>query len=494
MAESSIPVDLFNPGQVFACLGFLEAADVLCGDAEGGFDWSDETEIKFCLLADGDENPFEAVLEFLAGAQTKPVAPEGWRPKDDPDKKEEPADPKAKRRLEEKKKKLERELSEQEESKNFPSASPETSSALPIQIAKDKKRIVLGHWADGSSRNEFKLYAGNRSAFVIATAMLSGTFDEPKKGQNIGALKTKGIVQLWKERKADLIERPLDITVPMGGSFNFDPRGGWTAIDAGYSPNEHKHQVAASPVVEILAAWGLENARPDEFEPRKVRYAAWRLALPPVLARVALVGGIAAVPMKRFRFDLNLSGKNKLITIAEKEAKAKKTKLSEKGFADAPATFRKTKVAQYLDSSSPNPEARVLGGVLAKGLIERDITVNLVALRAINGADEEKTKDVRRYLLALTLIASTAEIDLFLREGCHLRYAADDCWNVIPRRGGTKSVDLSSENAQTTLLEYAREAVKPFSAGWPKELICKFDLEEAKKLLAKKTEDEEGAA
>ncbi len=34
MAESSIPVDLFNPGQVFACLGFLEAADVLCGDAD----------------------------------------------------------------------------------------------------------------------------------------------------------------------------------------------------------------------------------------------------------------------------------------------------------------------------------------------------------------------------------------------------------------------------------------------------------------------------
>ena len=37
MAESSIPVDLFNPGQVFACLGFLEAADVLCGHAEGRF-------------------------------------------------------------------------------------------------------------------------------------------------------------------------------------------------------------------------------------------------------------------------------------------------------------------------------------------------------------------------------------------------------------------------------------------------------------------------
>ena len=100
----------------------------------------------------------------------------------------------------------------------------------------------------------------------------------------------------------------------------------------------------------------------------------------------------------------------------EKEAEAKKTKLSEKGFADAPSTFRKTRVPQYLDGA-PNPAARVLGGVLASGPIERDVTINLVALRAINGADGEKTKDVRRYLLALTLIAATAEIDLFLRGG-----------------------------------------------------------------------------
>ena len=41
MAEADIPVDLLNPGQVFACLGFVEAAEVLLGDATGGFDWSD---------------------------------------------------------------------------------------------------------------------------------------------------------------------------------------------------------------------------------------------------------------------------------------------------------------------------------------------------------------------------------------------------------------------------------------------------------------------
>ena len=109
MAESSIPVDLFNPGQVFACLGFLEAADALRGDAEGGFDWSDEAEVRFCLRADGDENPFEAVLEFLARAEAKALAPEGWRPKKEPTKAKD-------------KEKLEEELCRQEQSEVFPSA------------------------------------------------------------------------------------------------------------------------------------------------------------------------------------------------------------------------------------------------------------------------------------------------------------------------------------------------------------------------------------
>src|SRR5581483_2914367 len=75
----------------------------------------------------------------------------------------------------------------------------------------------------------------------------------------------------------------------------------------------------------------------------------------------------------------------------KREAKAKKT-LSEKGLADAPATFRKTttKIPQYRDGS-PNPEARVLGGVLVKDRIERDVTVNLVALRGLRGADDKET-------------------------------------------------------------------------------------------------------
>ena len=181
----------------------------------------------------------------------------------------------------------------------------------------------------------------------------------------------------------------------------------------------------------------------------------------------------------------------------EKEAKAKKTKLSEKGFADAPATFRRVsqtaaKQMHEFRDGSPNPQRRVLGGVIASGNITREITINLVALRAIHGASEDTTRDIRRYLLALTLIAATADIDLFLREGCHLRYADEDIWKAVPRRGDTVFYDLTSLAAQKVLLNYATATVDPFRSKWPDTLVHKFDMKEAKKLLAKKGDDEEG--
>ena len=302
MAEASIPVDLFNPGQVFACLGFLEAADVLCGDAEGGFDWSEAEDVKFYLRAAGDENPFEVVLQFLAGASVKAVTPEKWRSKKDLAKEKEPENEKDKKKWKSAKKKLEETLKQQEQSETFPNRWPDTDSAMPVRLnGNDGQPVGLEHWADGSSRNDFKLYAGNRSAFSIATEM------------------RRGIAQLWKEEKDGLIKRPFDAPRPMRGSFNFDPQGGWTTIDAGYSPNKQEHKVAASPVVELLAAWGLENARPNEFQTRQVRYAAWGVVLPPILARVAFIHSIVGVPVRRFHFKLNLSGKNKVVTFAEEE-------------------------------------------------------------------------------------------------------------------------------------------------------------------------------
>jgi len=319
MALSKIPVDLFNPGQVFACLGFMELADALLDDTEAGFDWSDSKQAKFHLSVAGDAKPVEKVLEFLANASVERVTPVGY--------------------VEPPKKKADAEDGDDEEdedsdedagevstslvlvgSETFPTKDADALS-LPSRISvSGKPAIEVSHWADGSRRNTFKLYSGNRSAERIVRAMLTGTHQKPKKNQTVGDLKYKGIKHLWDDRQQnDLIAKPFDVLTPIGGSFNFDPRGAWTALDAGYSPNTQKHGVAASPVVHLLAACGLEHTRPMEFGVRQVRYAVWSGLLPPVLARAAFQSGIPSLPMRQFRFELALSGKNKIVTFAQRE-------------------------------------------------------------------------------------------------------------------------------------------------------------------------------
>ena len=181
----------------------------------------------------------------------------------------------------------------------------------------------------------------------------------------------------------------------------------------------------------------------------------------------------------------------------DKEAKNQGVKLSVKGFADAPGVFRDTKVAQIRDGGF-NPEARVLGGVLVKGEIIRDITINLVALRGITAGTEEKNTELRKYLLGLALVAATAEIDLFLREGCNLRFTGEEKWHEVPRRGEPKEIDLHSEAAIKAIAEFAEESAKPFRPRWTEAIgetmEFKFDLKLAKELLKKKTEDDQPAS
>jgi CRISPR-associated protein Csx14 len=318
MTDASIPVDLFNPGQVFACLGFLEAADVLLGDAEGGFDWRNESQVRFRLTAAGAENPFATVLKFLTQAKVCRCVPIGY------------ADPPPK-----KKKKKTTEHNDDEAPANSANlrilesyANREGDRmALSIRLESEQGHSVdLGHWADGSSRNDFKLYAGNRSAYGIACDMLRGKRGKPTKKNPEGKVENKGLIQLWGEHRTELVADPFNVLCAMGGSFNFDSRGAWTALDAGFSPDQQKKAgnidgIASSPVVEILAAWAMEHARPDEYATRQVRYGAWSGLLPPILARPALAGAMVVVPVRTFRFALILNGKNKVVTFAQEETR-----------------------------------------------------------------------------------------------------------------------------------------------------------------------------
>jgi len=283
MAQASIPVDLLNPGQVFACMGFLEAADVLLGGAEGKFEWTNKT--KFCISAKGNRNPVEAVLEFLFRAQCKRLAPKG------------DSDPTPKKS--QTNKQTSDALPDQVET--FPTAEADYL-ALPLRFEQNDHVLHVSHWCDASSRNSFKLFAGQQRSDAIAEQMLDG------------------VKKLWNERHDDLLKDPLGLTIPLGGSsFKMDARKAWTTIDAGFSPDEQGHAVEASPVVEILAAIGLEHARPDEFATRQVRYGVWQDFLPPMLARAALGAVHVGVPLRIFQFTLRLAGKNKIVTFAQEE-------------------------------------------------------------------------------------------------------------------------------------------------------------------------------
>ena len=133
-------------------------------------------------------------------------------------------------------------------------------------------------------------------------------------------------------------------------------------------------------------------------------------------------------------------------------------------------------------------------GVVVRGGIDRHVTINLVALRAIVGANDGETATLRKYLLALSLLTATTDIDMFLCEGCNLRIAdAKDDWKIVPRRGEKQSVDLNSEDAKKLLTDYATAAYKPLEKAW-KDLELgtehNFDLKAAKDLLGKTTEEE----
>jgi len=299
MAEATIPVDLFNPGQVFACLGFLEAADVLLGNAQGGFDWS-RGSASFSVKTHSDECPLNCVLDFLANAEVQEICPIGW------------PNPL---------------LEGGAQSEVFPSPLTDhceggeaKTTKLPIRLIDSRsntKTLEIQHWTDGSSRSDFKLYAGNRSGASIARDMLTGKKSTPNRKHPRGKQLTLGVCQLWETEREKLLENPFALLTEMGGSFNFDARGAWSPIDAGYSPDAQGHRLRSSPIVEILAAIGLEHFRPSELELRSFGYSVWQTPIPPQLARAVMPGSPIPIPTRSFQFYLRLSGKNKIVSFSE---------------------------------------------------------------------------------------------------------------------------------------------------------------------------------
>jgi CRISPR-associated protein Csx14 len=269
---ASIPVDLLNPGQVFACLGFLEAADVLCGPSLGGFDWAEPGAARFVVRSAAVEDPIREVLAFLETATLLSLAPAGsglttadWGV----------------------------DTRTVEIGSPFPVPQPKSPAPLPATLTRADRQLTVDHWADGTRRDNVKFWAG--AAGYPGVGLLRDAL----------AL----VPRPFPSHAAD----PFAVSAIMSSSFRFDWRRDYIPIDIGFSLNAHGAMTPRGfPLVEVLAAIGMSHARPARVDPRDklaYRYAVLSARpglLPPVLHRAAL-GGADDLPFPSRTFRMNLS-------------------------------------------------------------------------------------------------------------------------------------------------------------------------------------------
>lgn len=116
------------------------------------------------------------------------------------------------------------------------------------------------------------------------------------------------------------------------------------------------------------------------------------------------------------------------------------------------------------------------GGVIAKGDIRREVTLQLAALRLLRGTTDDETKKLRAYLLGLALVAFTKPAVGFLRQGCNLVLDGDkkpESKLVFPD-GRREDFELTHEAA----LAFAKKAAATFGVGESKTV--EFDTKLAK--------------
>lgn len=121
------------------------------------------------------------------------------------------------------------------------------------------------------------------------------------------------------------------------------------------------------------------------------------------------------------------------------------------------------------------------GGVIAKGGVRRDVTFSLAALRLLSAGDDAKqTLALRRYVLGLSLVALTAPVQTYLRQGCNLVPDVEHPRTVtLVNADGTRhELKLKHDEA----LSFAELAAKAFGVG--KSQTVKFDPDLAKRDIA----------
>lgn len=245
MAMSQIPVDLRNLGQVYACLGLQELAEILIGPAEGCFVAPRQNaKAQFHLRVVGKELPSETALDFLSEAKIFSEAPYGWL-----------ANNEWKSGWGELHERLPGDL-------RYPYPPPRSAFDLVTVIEHNKKRAEISYWGSIGARDNMKFRPGAYgipAAALIVAALNGRAIDNP----------TLTVREACTRGGGD----PFSVGAPQTNGLRLDYRRDAVALNEGFSINKHEHITAVGyPIVEVLAAVGLTHARPKQCGNLDYRY------------------------------------------------------------------------------------------------------------------------------------------------------------------------------------------------------------------------------
>jgi hypothetical protein len=263
----TVPVDLTNPGQFFACCGLLELASRIDENTLGWFDGS-----KYCLRTCAEDflgNFFSCAVDVDTSSQS---------PNADNDEDEAGND-----------------ADDRHRGRVFP-----MTLGAPFDL-------LLNWWTDGEAqRQKLKLWtAGQR-----VTDLLLGHHKKKKK-------KAKGkpdqIIQIYtpstREHFANVVrEYPDDwlrtaIPIDSPAAFSFDSRlSRNNALDLGHFTHG---TLAFSPAVDVLCLVAFQRFRPEMIEVwNRNRYCTWVKPLPVLVAPMAALGKLPSLMGQPFEFPI----------------------------------------------------------------------------------------------------------------------------------------------------------------------------------------------